>query len=216
MNKIRFVLGICFGFIALPALAQEAPEDPAAMVHYNLSPRKNPPVIRTLDPSEDDLYDGAEIKPIERQLSLEEKQQENSSDLNYIKEESKMPDLLCSNESLLNQVRKFIFETEQSKPTNSVPEKRARILLVNYLNELHEVSENDIRKDFNASAIVANLKINEHRVIHRICASTENRSKKYGNVYVVIYPYVNYYKVVVTNLAVLPEKKDDATFIFNW
>ena len=215
MNKIRFILGICLGFIALPALAQEAPDNSAAVVHYNMK-MKSRPIIRTLDPSEDDLYDGAEIKPIERQLSSEEKQQENSSDLNYIRDENKMPELLCSNENLLRQVKQFIFETEQNKPTNSVPEKRARILLVNYLNELQEVSEKDIRKDFNASAILADLKINERREIHRICASTDNKSKKYGNIYVIIYPYVNYYKVVVTNLAVLPEKKDDASFIFNW
>lgn len=216
MNNFRLVLGICLGFIIFPALAQEAPEDLSSMVHYNTTMGKNPPVIKTLEPEEDDLYDGAEIRPIERQLSEEEKQEETSSDLDYIRDESKMPDLLCSNESLLKQVRQFIYETEQTKPTTSVPEKRARVLTVNYLNQLQEVTEKDIRNDFNAAAIVASLKINEKREIHRICASMNNKSKKYGNVYVVIYPYINYYKVVVTNLAILPEKMNDATFIFNW
>ena len=123
---------------------------------------------------------------------------------------------MCSDEKLMQQIRKFIFDYEQQKPTNSVREKRARILLVRNLNALQEISEKDLRGNFEASAALVSLKINEKREIHRICASLNNHSQKYADVYAIIYPYINYYKVVVTNLATAPEKIDDATFIFSW
>jgi len=165
---------------------------------------------------EDELYDGAEIRPMEKTLSTEEKQQENSSDLDYLDNSTQRPELLCSNERLLQQVKDFIFKFEQKTPTNSVQERRARILLVKNLNPFIEVSEPDIKENFEASAAVINLKINEKREIYRICASKDNESKKYKDTYIIIYPYINYYKIAVTNLAALPENLNDATFIFNW
>ncbi len=208
MKKFLLVLSICC-CIAFTVPAAEVNES----FHEEQNTSDTESILQT---GESDLYDGAGIRPIEKQLSPEEKLQEDSSDLNYISKEKKQPDLLCSDEKLMQQIRKFIFDYEQQKPTNSVREKRARILLVRNLNALQEVSEKDLRGNFEASAALVSLKINEKREIHRICASLNNHSPKYADVYVIIYPYINYYKVVITNLATTPEKIDDATFIFSW
>ncbi len=162
----------------------------------------------------EELIDDTSIKPLATHLSESEKLQEETSDLSYIADETPRPDLLCDDADLFKQIKDFIFASEQEKTSNSVHEKRARILLVNNLHSFTEVNEEALRGNFEASAALANLKINERREIHRICASYDNKSQKFKNIYVIIYPYAEYYKVVVTNIMLLPEKMDEATFIF--
>ena len=43
-----------------------------------------------------------------------------------------------------------------------------------------------------------------------------NDDKSFKNVDIIIYPFMNYYKVVVTNLLTSPENMEEATFIYNW
>ncbi len=190
MNKFWLFLFSCL--LNFPASAQEV----AADMHL------------------DDLNDSAEIRPVERVLSDAERHQENSSDLSYIENETPRPELLCSDENLMMQIKNFIYEFEQQKISTSVQERRARILLVKNLHDFREVTEKDLKGNFEASAAAANLKINEKREIYRICASSDNKSKKFKNTYIIIYPYIDSYKVVITNLLALPEKMDDATFIY--
>lgn len=186
MNKLLLIGSFCL--LSFTALAQEA--------------------------NENVLPDSAEIKPLTQYMSEAERQQEDSSDLDYIAGETPLPELLCDDENLLQQVKDFIFTSEQKKPTSSVQEKRSRILLINNLHPFQEAAKEDIRGNFEASATVANLRINDKREIHRICVSRNNKSKKFRNTYLIIYPYANHYKVVVTNMILVPEKMDDATFIF--
>ncbi len=161
-----------------------------------------------------ELYDGAEIKPIDRRISDTEKLQETGSDLNYISKENNRPDLLCNDEKLMQNVRDFIYKVEEQKNVVSVPQKRERILLVENLNPLKEIGEADVKGNFEAAATLTYLKINGHHEIHRLCVSADNHSKKFKNVYVIIYPYLQHYKVTITNLMMVPENIDDATFIY--
>lgn len=195
MKKFLTALSFCFYAVIAAAMAQETAEN-------------------TMDEPEV-LSDDTAIKPLETHLSEAEKMQEESSDLNYIADETPRPDLLCDDEDLFRQTKDFIFSSEQKKPTSSVHEKRARILLVNNLHRFHEVDKEALRGHFEASAALANLRINQGREVHRICASLDNKSKKFKDIYLIIYPYLDRYKVIVTNIMLLPEKMDDATFIFN-
>lgn len=194
MKKICLIIGLLCSF-ALPVYAQE-----------------NSSVAAATDNGE--LYDGADIKPIERQISDTEKMQETGSDLSYISDETTRPDLLCSDDTLLQRVKDFIYEVEKQKNIVSVPQKRERILLVENLNPLQEISEDKVKSNFETAATLTYLRINGHHEIHRICVSPDNRSKKFKDVYVVIYPYLQHYKVTVTNLVLVPENADDATFIY--
>ena len=196
MRKFPAVLIFCLYALISAASAQEAVESTAVAAENQ------------------ELVDDTSIKPLATHLSESEKLQEETSDLNYIAGETSRPDLLCDDENLFKQIKEFIFASEQLKPTNSVHEKRSRILLVNNLHRFEEVTQDALRGNFEASAALANLKINENREIHRICASYTNNSKKFKDIYIIIYPYLDRYKVVVTNIMLLPEKMDDATFIF--
>ncbi len=212
MKKFLTAFIFCFGSLIFAATAQETTED----AENALKPEviENVPAENS-EPQADELTDDTSVKPLETHLSESEKMQEENSDLNYIANETPRPDLLCDDKDLFKQVKDFIFTSEQIKPTNSVHEKRSRILLVNNLHQFEEVTKDALRGNFEASAALANLRINENREIHRICASYNNKSKKFKDIYIIIYPYLDRYKVVVTNIILLPEKMDDATFIFN-
>jgi len=194
MKKICLIIGLLCGF-ALPVYAQESPT-----------------VADATDSSE--LYDGADIKPIERQISDTEKMQETGSDLNYIGNETPRPDLLCADDTLLQRVKDFIYEVEKQKNVVSVPQKRERVLLVENLHPFKEVGEDKVKGNFEAAATLTYLRINGRHEIHRICVSPDNHSKKFKDVYIIIYPYLQHYKVTVTNLVLVPENADDATFIY--
>jgi len=199
---------ICFVF---PACAQEA----GTLVHYAEPRTENMPEIQTLSAQEDDLYAGAEIVPYNKELSAAEKQQEENSDLEYISAEYQRPELSCA--QIQPRVKEFILQNLQTDNTNSVIEKRRRILLVNNLGDFHDIAEEDIAKNnFETKAALMHLKINERRDIYRICVSNNNTDKQLKDVYAIIYPYINYYKVVVSNLIKIPENLEDATFIYDW
>lgn len=212
MKKSLWVLSFFVCLYGFAANAHEA-ED---MVHYAVPQMKSEPQMKKLDPAEDDLYDGADIKPLSGQLSDAEKLQENSSDLDYIDNTGQMPELPCSDEKLLQEVRDFVYKNVRHRSANSVLEKRSRTLLIKNMHAFEEITEKDLEKNFEANAALIHLKINENREIYKICASRNNKHGDLKNIYLIIYPYINYYKVVVTNLMTTPEKIEDATFLHNW
>lgn len=217
MKKLLLALSLCLCLNSFAVQAQETEdENHNGMVHYAIPKTFSPPKMKVLEASEDDLYDGAAIQPLTGQLSENEKLQENSTDLNYTEDNPQRPELLCSDEKLLQEVRDFIYQHVQSKKTNSVLEKRAQTLLVKNLHAFEEIDEKNIENNFEANAALMYLKVNEHREIYRICASRNNQYDAFKNTYLIIYPYINYYKVVVTNLIALPENMADATFLHSW
>ena len=232
MKKIAFLcLALCL--LSFPAFCEEneniAPAEvqetqetqseggdtPEMMVHY--SRRSSMPEIKELDEKDDDLYSGAEVLPLNAQLSEEEKQQDLGADLDYIDSEYELPDLSCNNEKLTKNVARFIRDNTDVEE-NSVKSRRSRLLLVKNLHNFEEISENDLsnKDNFKTKAALMYLRINRSQVIHKVCASKNNSFGKYSNVYLILYPYGKYYKVVVTNLITIPENLDEATFIHNW
>ena len=206
-----FVISLFFLILnCLPAFA----ETNDGFIRYTM-PRDNLPEIKVLPPEEDNLYSGAEIISLDKQLSTEEKQQENSSDLEYIDEDNKRPELTCA--QIQPQVAQFIFNNLKQNDSHSVIEKRKKILFINNLKNFQEIAEQDIDKsNFEVHAALMHLKINEHQDIYRICVSKNPNDKKFKEVFAIIYPYINYYKVVVTNLITVPEELDKVTFIYDW
>lgn len=233
MKEIWFIF---FGalFLSLPVKAQENPEtaDVSAVendeaetpndvfegirygVHTNEAIE-----IKELPAQEDDLYDGTEVRPIEKGLSEEEQMQEGSTDLEVISDtETELPNLSCDDPKLKEQVKTFIYNNLSKVATNSVIEKRSRVLLTKSLQEFKDVTNEEIdgSKNFAAASAVAYLRINSEHKISRICRSSGNDSKQFNDLYIIIYPYIRYYKVVVTNLMSSTEQMGDATFVYNW
>ncbi|MBR1601572.1 MAG: hypothetical protein IJ677_08365 [Alphaproteobacteria bacterium] len=175
------------------------------------------PKIKELDEKDDDLYSGEEVLPMNIQLSEEEKQQDLSLDFDYIDSEYELPDLSCDNEKLTKEVARFIQDNTDVEE-NSVISRRNRLLLVKNLNKFSEISEDDIsnQDNFKTKATLMYLRINRNQTIHKICVSKNNRFGKYNNIFLVIYPYLKYYKIVVTNMISIPEKMDNSTFIHSW
>lgn len=188
---------------------------PEMMVHY--SHRSAMPEIKELEEKDDDLYSGADVVPMNIQLSEEEKQQDPSADFDYIDSEYEMPELLCSNEKLTKEVARFIRDNSEVEE-NSVKSRRSRILMVKNLHSFSEVNESDLsgKNNFKTKAALMYLRINRSQEIYKVCESKNNTFGKYSNIYLIIYPYMKYYKVVVTNLISIPEKLDEATFVYNW
>jgi hypothetical protein len=168
--------------------------------------------------AEDDMYSGTQIMPLEKTLTAEEQQQENSTDVEFIEDTDTLPDLACNSENLKKQVENFIYQNINKDKTASVIEQRRRILLV---NNLHNFSEIDITKDdgknnFSAKAGATYLKINRKIAVSKVCRSSNNNSDKFADIYVIIYPQVNYYHIVVTNFITDVNDIDKSTFIYNW
>lgn len=177
------------------------------------------PEIVPMSAEEDDFYTGSDIVPLTKELSVAESAQENSSDMDIIDESDTPQNLACNDERLKKQVERFIYKHINKKTTNSAIEKRKRLLLVRNMADFTEINEDDERykKNFNIAATVAYLKINQHRQIHKICRSEHNNAaESLEDIYVAVYPFAGYYKITVANLVSLPEKYDDATFIFSW
>lgn len=169
---------------------------------------------------QDDVFDAsAEVKPLTSELSQKEQQQEDSSDLNYIDEQSELPDLPCNSPNLKKQIAAFIYNNLKQQTTFSVVELRKRNLMVKNLSEFQDVTDDkiDSSKYFVAAATDAYLRINQHREIKHICKSfNQDASKQFNDLYVIIYPFLNFYKIVVTNLMNSTEDLEKATFIYNW
>lgn len=169
---------------------------------------------------EDDVFDtSADVKPLAVRMSESERQQENSSDLDYIEDDFQLPDLPCDSKNLKQQVEGFILNSLKEKSVRSVVQKRERILMVKNMPDFEDVTGQkiDAKKDFYAASADAFLRINEHREIKHICKSSNAEAENnFKDVYVIIYPYLNFYKIVVTNLMTSTENLDNATFIYNW
>ena len=169
---------------------------------------------------EDDVFNAdTNINELEMQMSEIERQQENRSDLDYIDDELKQPDLPCDSPKLKKQVESFIMNSLNQTSAYSVAERRHRILMVRNLADFEDVSSEKIdgKKYYEAASAAAFLRINQKREIKHICVSKNtNEAEKFKTLYILIYPYLNYYKVVVANLVVSTDRLDDASFIYNW
>ena len=169
-----------------------------------------------MKPEEDIFYSGKDEFLLETENSEEDDLfAKNNLETTAELEPSKIS---CDLPQLKEQIKNFMYQKTKDEEVNSVIEKRSHILLVQNLHDFKEVSSDtiDTQKDFATASTIANLRINNNIVISKICLSSGNTSKKFNNLYVIIYPYLNYYKVVVPNLAKSQDKLDDATFIFNW
>lgn len=191
----------------------EEVDDAGDIVHYGLKTQADIK-IKKLTPEEDDLYDGGEIKPLRGTLSATEKMQKGGSFEDD--DEPRLPDLQCSDEKLREQVGKFVYEFAGKQIKNTVPAKREQVLMVRNIKTFEDADEKELKKNFEASAALIYLKMNKNREIYKICASKNNKNKKFRDFYIILYPYLNFYKVVVTNFISNPEKMDEATFIYNW
>lgn len=214
MNK--FISLVCFAYVMSISSLSFA-EAGGIEVDVRYTQYSDMPEIKILEESEDDLYSGADVTEVVAVLSEEERQQELSTDFDYIAKEYEMPELSCENPNLTKQVAQFI-ENHFDNDESSVPGKRNRILLIKNLHNFSQISQENLNKtdNFKAKAALMNLHINENREISKICVSKDNNFDRYDNIYLIIYPYLRYYKVVVTNLITVPEKLDAATFIYSW
>ncbi len=158
-----------------------------------------------------------EIVPLKKSLSAEESMLEDSSDLSVI-DSQPLTALNCNNPKLKEQVEQFIYKNINQKDTNSVLEKRRRLLMVRNMADFEEIDieQIDSKADFETLAALAYMKINKHIEINKICRSQQNRNDKFKNIYAVLYTVAGYYKVVVTNLMPVADKMNEATFIFTW
>ena len=170
--------------------------------------------------AEDDVFDAStEVKPLATRMSESEQMQESNSDLDYIEEDIPLPDLPCDSPNLKKQVEAFMLNNLNMYATNSVIEKRNRILMLKNLPDFVDVTGEkiDSKANFQAASADAYLRINKKRKILHVCKSS-NMNKAYNlkDVYVIIYPYLEYYKVVVPNVMNSIEELDKSTFIYNW
>lgn len=162
--------------------------------------------------------DGTEIKPLTKELSATELQQENSTDLNNVDDNQPLPELLCSDERLKKQIENFVYTYINKEGTGSIIEQRNRYLLARNLHDFSEIEEKDFSsKDlYSAASAVAYLKINEGRKIYKICRSSENSDKKFADLFAVLYQSGGYYKIVIPNVMTSTENIEKATFVYNW
>ena len=196
--------------VSAPSFAQEEV--------INTMPNGDPvPHIYKLE-DESVLPESNDVEPLNIELSEDEKSQENSTGIYDIEENKPMPELECSNPNLIRQVKDFIYNNINRVGTNSVVEKRNRILLVKNLHDFEDITGQELsgKDSFSASSVMAHLKINEGKEIYKLCKSSGNLSKEFANLYVVIYPYAKYYNVVVANLVTSTSNIERATFVYNW
>lgn len=174
--------------------------------------------IKEMSEETDNAFNAdVEIVPLKKSLSAEESMLEDSSDLSVI-DSQPLTALNCNNPKLKEQVEHFIYKNINQKDTNSVLEKRRRLLMVRNMADFEEIDieQIDSKADFETLAALAYMKINKHIEINKICRSQQNRNDKFKNIYAVLYTVAGYYKVVVTNLMPVTDKMDEATFIFTW
>ena len=222
-----FLLALILGCIPLfSAYSEEAASEVAVeqeqlpddfVIEIHQTHYADMPEIKELKEEEDDLYSGAEVKSLTAKISEEEKQQNSDADLDYIDDEYKLPELDCGNEKLTEEVADFILKNTDNG-SGSVKNRRSRLLMARNLHNFEEIKEDALndKDNFKTKATLMHLRINEHKEIYKICASKDNKYGNFSSVYLIIYPYYKYYKVVVTNLVGLVDKSDEATFIHNW
>jgi len=216
MKKFFLVLLASFLFSAV-VIAEEtdAPEENDNFFkfgEFRIKKTAVSPEINSLD------FD-REIKPLNKELSAEEKINAENSDFDRIEEPEKRPEISCDLPQLKTQVASFIYKNLNNTSSQSAIAKRQHILTIKNLHDFVDVTAEKIdpQEDFSAAAAIAYLKINENRKIVRVCRSSGNdNAGKLGKIYAIIYPYASYYKVVVSNLITSIDKINDATFIYNW
>lgn len=214
MKYFQFATLFLSAFLASSAVqAAEEPEMMNSFVEDSLEAIE----IKEMSAEEDDFYTGTDIVPLEKSLSSDETMREDSTDLSVMNNQPPVA-LNCNDPRLKAQIEHFIYQNINKEETNSVIEKRKRLLLVRNMADFEEVTDEQIdsKTDFETMAALAYMKINKHIDINKICRSTQSQSGKFKNIYAILYVYAGYYKVVVTNLMPVTEKMDEATFIFNW
>lgn len=219
---VLIILALC-GMCGYPAKGEEIAAMPHEQTYGELEVGRimHGEIKRqSLEASEDDLYSGSDIVPLDKEMSLEERAQPQSTDVYYIDRQDMPPELMCDNEKLHRQVVSFLDANLKAGFSDSVLQKRARVLLLRNLQPFSEIAAEEIDgKNYELSASLAYLKINKKRESYKICISKNNQYDdypKFNDVIIIIYPFANFYKIVVTNLLDKPEKIDDATFIYNW
>ena len=219
MKYFQFAVLLVFN-ISLTLSAAWAEAEPEMMNGYAQDTLQNIE-IKEMSAEEDDFYAGTDIVPLQKTLSTDESMREDSSDLSVTTKQA-FAELKCDNPRLKEQIEHFIYKNINKNETNSVIEKRRRLLLVRNLQNFEEVKVEQIddKQDFETMAALAYMKINKHIEINKICRSVQsendNQDSKFKNIYAILYVVAGYYKVVVTNLMPVTEKMDEATFIFNW
>lgn len=171
----------------------------------------------SLTAEEDDLYTDTKVVPMDKEMSDTERSDEDIRIFND-NEGLKLPALTCDNPALKQQILNFIYQKINKSETRSVIEKRVRALLVKNMQDFKEITNNEIigKNAFNTRAAMMELRVNKHFPAQRVCESKGNEFDGFESIYAVIYEDEGYYKVIVTNFMVSPNKTDDATFIFNW
>lgn len=171
----------------------------------------------SLTAEEDDLYTDTKVVPMDKEMSDTERSDEDIRIFND-NEGLKLPALTCDNPALKQQILNFIYQKINKSETRSVIEKRVRALLVKNMQDFKEITNDEIigKNAFNTRAAMMELRVNKHFPAQRVCESKGNEFDGFESIYAVIYEDEGYYKVIVTNFMVSPNKTDDATFIFNW
>ena len=171
----------------------------------------------SLTAEEDDLYTDTKVVPMDKEMSDTERSDEDIRIFND-NEGLKLPALTCDNPALKQQVLNFIHQKINKSETRSVIEKRLRALLVKNMQDFKEITNEEIvgKNAFNTRSAMMELRVNKHFPAQRVCESKGNEFDGFESIYAVIYEDEGYYKVIVTNFMVSPNKTDDATFIFNW
>lgn len=211
MNKyvIPIFVTVILGFLS-ESFAEEVAE-----VQANDTPAVQAEEMLDLDEQDDTKI---EIQPLELKMSDNERQQENSSSVDFVEKVDKLTDLPCNDQKLREQVETFIYQKISNRKSTSAVEKRERVLMVRNLSDFKEITQEDIEKKdgFNVQAALMNLKINQNKEVLHICSGLGNQYNKFQRIYLIIYPFANFYKVVVANLIDNVDDIEPATFVYNW
>ena len=238
MPKVVFILSLLLFLNVTPVRAAEsetakvvedAAAEPADNAEQNDENLNQKVIIHTgygklgqvnkmsITSEEDDLYAETKVVPIDKELSDTER---NAEDMQIFSdnENPKIPALTCDNPALKQQILNFINQKINKDETNSVVEKRVRALLVKNMQDFREITNDKIvgKNAFNTKAAMMELRVNKHFPEQKVCESKGNKFDDFENIYAIIYEDEGYYKVIVTNFMISPNKTDDATFIFNW
>ncbi len=163
-----------------------------------------------------DFDDSSEIKPFTKELSDAEKNKDsNLEDIDY---GQKLPELLCADENLKKQISNFIYSFSAFEEIGSVIEQRRQHLLVRNIHDFAEVTADSLNSKDNylAASIIAFLKINQNKDIYKICRSKGNDSKKFADLFAIIYRDGAYYQIIVPNMIYSTKDIDKATFTYGW
>lgn len=163
-----------------------------------------------------DFDAGTDIKPLTKELSAAEAVE--STDLDDVDYGQKLPELSCFDERLKRQVANLIYSYVNRDKANSVIEQREHYLMTRNLHDFVEEKDTHVTSEdnYSAASAIAYLKINQNKEIYKVCRSSGNNSKKFADLFAVIYRDGAYYQVVVPNIMNSTKDIEKATFTFNW